>query len=103
MIYTISQREYLVLFNTIRIFFIDKIYQTIKTFLKLCPHADDVWFKVMTMLKGTLCEHIPTPHFDSLFIPLDIDETSSLQSINVINGGNDRQIKAVFDYYHIKK
>ena len=72
-------------------------------FLKLCPHADDVWFKVMTMLKGTLCEHIPTPHFDSLFIPLDIDETSSLQNINVINGGNDRQIKAVFDYYHIKK
>ena len=55
------------------------------------------------MLKGTLCEHIPTPHFDSLFIPLDIDETSSLQNINVINGGNDRQIKAVFDYYHIKK
>ncbi|MCE9239297.1 hypothetical protein [Bacteroides thetaiotaomicron] len=71
-------------------------------FLKLCPHADDVWFKAMTMLKGTLCEQIPTPHFDSLFVPLDIDETSSLQSINVVNGGNDKQIKAVFDYYHIK-
>lgn len=72
-------------------------------FLKLCPHADDVWFKAMTMLKGTLCEQIPTPHFDSLFIPLDIDEASSLQNINVVNGGNDKQIKAVFDYYNIKK
>ena len=72
-------------------------------FLKLCPHADDVWFKVMTMLKGTLCEQIPTPHFDNLFIPLDIDEASSLQNINVVNGSNDKQIKAVFDYYNIKK
>ena len=72
-------------------------------FLKLCPYADDVWFKAMTMLKGTLCEQIPTPHFDRLFIPLDIDETSSLQSINVVRGGNDKQIKAVFDYYQIKK
>ena len=71
-------------------------------FLKLCPSADDVWFKVMTMLKGTLCEQIVTPHFDSLFVPLDVDETTSLQSTNVVNGGNDRQIKAVFDYYQIK-
>lgn len=72
-------------------------------FLKLCPYADDVWFKTMTMLKGTLCERIETPHFDSKFIPLDIDESSSLQTINVVNGGNDRQIKDVFDYYNIKK
>jgi len=72
-------------------------------FLKLCPHADDVWFKTMTYLKGTLCEQINTLHFDSLFIPLDTDESSSLQSINVVGGGNDRQIKAVFDYYNIKK
>lgn len=72
-------------------------------FLKLCPYADDVWFKTMTMLKGTLCEQIPTPNFENLFIPLDIDETSSLQSINVVGGGNDKQIKAVFDYYKIRK
>lgn len=72
-------------------------------FLKLCPYADDVWFKTMTMLKGTLCEQIPTLHFDSLFVPLDVDEMSALQNINVVNGGNDRQIKAVFDYYKIKR
>ena len=70
-------------------------------FLTPRPHADDVWFKVMTMLKGTLCEQIPTPHFDNLFIPLDIDEASSMQNINVVNGSNDKQIKAVFDYYNI--
>lgn len=70
-------------------------------FLSLCPHADDVWFKVMTMLKGTLCEQIKTPHYEHLFIPLDVDESSSLQNINVVNGGNDQQIKAVFEYYKI--
>lgn len=70
-------------------------------FLKLCPHADDVWFKAMTYLKGTLCEKIDSSNYDSLFVPLDIEEESSLQRINVTNGGNDRQIKAVFDYYNI--
>ena len=71
-------------------------------FLKLCPHADDVWFKAMTYLKGTLCEKIESPHYDSLFIPLDVESESSLQRINVVNGGNDKQIKKVFDYYQIR-
>lgn len=74
-----------------------------KLFLDLCPYADDVWFKAMTMLKGVECQHIPTPHFDKLFIPLDIDEENSLQNKNVINGGNDIQIKKVFDYYNITR
>lgn len=72
-------------------------------FLKLCPFADDVWFKVMTMLKGTLCELIETPNYEHLFVPLDIDESTSLQRINVQNGGNDEQIKNVFEYYDIHK
>lgn len=72
-------------------------------FLKLCPSADDVWFKAMTMIKGTLCEKIDTPNFDKLFVPIDIDEESSLQSINVLNGGNDKQIKQVFERYQINK
>lgn len=70
-------------------------------FLNMCPYADDIWFKVMSMLKGTLCEQIDTPHFDYKFIPLEIEENSSLQNINVVNGGNDQQIKKVFSYYGI--
>ena len=72
-------------------------------FLKLCPHADDVWFKVMTYLKGTVCEKIDTFNYDKLFVPLDVDNTMSLQSINVVNGGNDEQIRKVFEDYNIKK
>ena len=71
-------------------------------FLKLCPYADDVWFKAMTLLKGTLCEKIDTPHYEQLFVPVDIDEETSLQHINVVNGGNDKQIDAVFRYYNIQ-
>lgn len=70
-------------------------------FLQLCPNADDVWFKTMTFLKGTLCEKIDTPHYDTLFVPIDIDEESSLQRINVVSGGNDKQIAAVFRHYNI--
>lgn len=71
-------------------------------FLNLCPYADDVWFKAMTYLKGTLCEKIELFNYDRLFIPLDIDESNSLQSMNVKRGANDEQIKKVFDYYQIK-
>ena len=71
-------------------------------FLKICPYADDIWFKVMTYLNGTLCEKIDTFNYDKLFIPLDIEENTSLQSINVVHGGNDKQIKQVLEYYNIK-
>lgn len=70
-------------------------------FLKLCPHADDVWFKVMTYLKGTVCEKVETFNYDKLFIPLDVDVRSSLQQLNVVNGENDEQIRRVFNYYNI--
>lgn len=71
-------------------------------FLKLCPTADDVWFKVMTYLKGVVCEKIDVFNYDKLFVPIDIDERSSLQSINVKDGANDEQIKNVFNHYHIR-
>lgn len=72
-------------------------------FLKLCPHADDVWFKVMTYLKGTVCEKIDSFNYDKLFVPLDVDNSTSLQNINVVNGGNDEQIRKVFKYYNIRE
>lgn len=71
-------------------------------FLKLCPSADDVWFKVMTMLKGTLCEQLYTPHFERMFVRLDVDDENALETTNVIHGKNDLQIKAVFEHYGIK-
>lgn len=72
-----------------------------KLFLKLCPYADDIWFKVMSLLKGTECELISTIHPENQFISLDIDENTSLQSRNVKDGMNDVQIKELFNYYNL--
>lgn len=72
-------------------------------FLKLCPYADDIWFKVMSLLNGVSCEMIPTVHRENKFITLDIDETSSLQSQNVVGRKNDDQIKALFANYPISE
>ena len=70
-------------------------------FLRLCPYADDIWFKVMTYMKGTLCEKIDVFNYEKSFVPLDVDNQTSLQMINVVKGGNDVQIRKVFNYYHI--
>lgn len=68
-------------------------------FLRLCPYADDIWFKAMSLLKNVECEKVPYMGFEHNFIPLDIDYATSLQKINVVEGGNDVQIKKVFEYY----
>ena len=70
-------------------------------FLKLCPYADDIWFKAMSLLKNVECEKIPYVGFEHNFVPLAVDYASSLQKINVVEGGNDVQIKRVFDYYDL--
>jgi len=70
-------------------------------FLNLCPYADDIWFKVMSFLNKVECELVETPNYDEHFIPIDIDVNGSLQKINVVNGGNDKQIDTIFKYYNL--
>lgn len=71
-------------------------------FLTLCPLADDIWFKIMSLLNGIECEEVPTIHRENQFISLDIDETTSLQSRNVVGGKNDEQIAALFRHYPLR-
>lgn len=70
-------------------------------FLRLCPTADDIWFKVMSLLNGVICEEIPTVHRENQFITLDIDETTSLQSQNVTGKKNDVQIERLWQEYNL--
>ncbi|MBR1688815.1 MAG: glycosyltransferase family 2 protein [Prevotella sp.] len=64
----------------------------------LCPDADDVWFKAMAMLKGTLYCPIPQKIHGTRYIDNPHSGTS-LMSRNVQAGGNDKAIKAVFGHY----
>lgn len=68
-------------------------------FLRLAPSADDVWFKVAAMLKGTKAilvsprnrhfPHVPGSQDDSLF------------ELNVAGGRNDVQMAACFSEFDV--
>ena len=74
-------------------------------FMKLTPQADDVWFFFMELLQGT--ERVVLPRLTRTYILIDFfyqytHRTAALYNINDKEGGNDPQIHAVMDYYHIK-
>ncbi|MDR1726408.1 MAG: glycosyltransferase family 2 protein [Acidobacteriota bacterium] len=66
-------------------------------FMSLAPTADDVWFKAMSLLRGTSCRRVKTCALLYSVRNQDI----ALQQENVRRCGNDRQIKKVFDYYNL--
>lgn len=71
-----------------------------KIFLKLCPLADDVWFKAMATLKGTQSRKVSTFHPRGLdYILIDESQLDGLQVQNVGQNKNDEQIKATFHKY----
>lgn len=73
----------------------------IPLFKSLCPKADDVWFKAMALLKQVECVQV-SDHFRNFFSVEDIKHgTVKLGTENVFGGGNDKQIKAVFEHYNI--
>lgn len=72
-------------------------------FLSLCPNADDVWFYAMSLLNNTPCVKVPTRTPDGHPIELPASHIDALNSTNTNpeDCQNDKQIKAVFDYYNL--
>jgi glycosyltransferase involved in cell wall biosynthesis len=68
-------------------------------FTQLCPKADDIWFYTMSILNNYCSKKVFT-HKPQYFENKD-NQKEALNFYNVANGGNDEQIKKVFDYYHI--
>jgi hypothetical protein len=65
---------------------------------KLCPTADDIWFKAMALLKGTNCALIGDKPRD--FPSVRGSSTSeSLVHVNVTGGRNDTQLHAVLSHF----
>lgn len=73
-----------------------------KVFLNICPLADDVWFKAMSLLNKTNCRRVFTKK-NIHFVTLRSTQTTSLMSENVNQGKNDEQIKKVFEKYKLIK
>lgn len=81
--------------------FSDEVFNEEK-FMSLAPFADDVWFKAMALLKGTLSQKVWTEN--PCYIELDMlheNTKERLSGKNVKQSKNDGQIKAVWDEYNI--
>ncbi|MBM9612700.1 hypothetical protein JWJ90_00200 [Desulfobulbus rhabdoformis] len=65
-------------------------------FLKLCPKADDVWLKEMSLLAGVQCKKVAEATFRIWEIKIKNNRT--LSSFNFMEEGNDPQIKAVAEW-----
>ncbi len=69
----------------------------------ICPTADDVWFKAMSLLNGVKCKRLPVSveelASNSKFV--NGSQFEKLRLTNVEGGGNDAQILAVFEKYKL--
>ena len=73
-----------------------------KVFTEICPKADDVWFTAMALKIGTPINKVFTRDVhgeDYIENPRVLE--IGLSSENVGQGGNDRQLKAVFEKYSL--
>lgn len=69
-------------------------------YLKLAPRADDLWFKAMSHLKGTITQRSSNPGQKP--IPIAGSQKVSLKHTNVRENGNYQQWKAICDHYQIQ-
>jgi hypothetical protein len=74
----------------------DQVFN-VERFQQLCPLADDVWFKAMALLKGTLSQKI-SPH-DRRHVEVNGSQQVTLYHTNVTR--NDIQIQTTFDAYDL--
>ena len=73
-----------------------------KTFLNICPTADDVWFNAMARMNGTLIHKIITREKNGIdFITNPYIQDTALHKKNLYKRLNDKQIQVVFSKYSI--
>lgn len=72
-------------------------------FSKLCPYADDVWFRVMSLLKLTPLKQVYLDKsVDKYYLMLPDCQDMSLYHKNVDEGANDPQFRQVLEHYGIQ-
>lgn len=65
-------------------------------FSKICIYADDVWLNFQAKSAGL--KIFSNDMFDKDLISIGHSQTEKLTSTNILNGGNDKQIRAVLNY-----
>lgn len=74
-------------------------------YMKLAPNADDVWFYFMGILSGLNTRIVGHPcnrlKYVDIYKEYGLNGKSTLQSVNVVQNQNDRQIRAVMEHFSI--
>lgn len=70
------------------------------TYMRLSPHADDLWFKAMAMLKGTAVRKSVNP--DPEPVPIIGSQSISLGKKNIAEDMNREQLLALIEEYKLK-
>lgn len=73
-----------------------------QVFKEICPTADDVWFNAMVRLAHTPIQLCQRGHYDFIEATNAACQDSALNLINNSNDRNDRQIRAVWQHYHLQ-
>jgi hypothetical protein len=68
-------------------------------FLELCPRADDLWFKMMGLLAGTVTRGTGKPTRPPL--PIFGTQKYSLKKGNISKDENRMQWKALQEYFNV--
>lgn len=68
-------------------------------FLKLAPHADDIWLKFMVLLKGK--KIVTNDKYNKDPLVIKGTQFNKLVTENVLNGGNDTQFKNLMEHYNL--
>ena len=73
------------------------------SYQELCPSADDIWLKAMSLKKGVACKKIDDErNWKTRFLTIDGSQSYSLKKKNwKPKTGNDAKLKAVFDQYSL--
>ena len=69
------------------------------TFMSICPLADDIWIKAMSLLNGTPCYKIQS--HDPCFFFNPHNQEYALYHENINKGKNDEQLHSVFSKYNL--
>jgi len=70
-------------------------------YLDLAPYADDLWFKAMSHLQGTITQRSKYPGQKPT--PIAGSQKVSLKHTNVRGNGNYQQWQAICNHYHIQR
>lgn len=70
-----------------------------KLIKKLCFHADDLWLKMMAYLNNTSV--VTNNRYNKDFVTIASTQTEKLVSSNVLNGGNDQQLKNICRHFNV--